>query len=43
MEEQGKGLDDAKSNVRAPGGRRPLEGRVIRGTKSKRCVFVGVH
>ena len=44
MEEHQKGQEEAKADdkgVRSPG-RRPLEGRIIRGTKS-RSMFVGVH
>lgn len=47
VEEQGKGADETKEeekNVKGPGGRKPLEGRVIRGTKSKLMkMLVGVH
>ena len=47
MEEQGKGADETKEeekSVKGPGGRKQLEGRVIRGTKSKPMrMLIGVH
>lgn len=49
MEDQGKGPDGTKGEEKSDkglGGRKPLEGRVIRGTKSKYRyigMLVGVH
>ena len=47
MEERGNGPQETKReerSVKGPGGRKPLEGRVIRGTKSKTIkVIAGVH
>ena len=49
MEDQGKGPNETKGEEKSDkglGGRKPLEGRVIRGTKSKYRyigMLVGVH
>ena len=47
MEERGKGKDETREeekSIKGPAGRKPLEGRVIRGTKSEPVkMLVGVH
>ena len=45
MEEKRKGQDEAKTDeksVKSPG-RKPIEGRVIRGTKGMQCLLVCIN